>query len=235
MPGLEFSRNQKLALCVLIGLSAIGLSFSHVRNALRGSGEVVLREPGQPGSPGAIASDSDRPPASDVPPDAGKVVFQVAGCVKCPGVYSLADGKRVADALKAAGGSKPNADPQAINLAARIEDGARIYVPAKGENSAGVRISFAPGALSGSSSRAHGRSSPAAASGKLRVPGEGTVSINMADSVELQRLPGVGPATAQKILDYRGQIGRFTSVEQLMDVKGIGPAKLDKIRPFVVL
>ena len=234
MSGLEFNRNQKLALYVLIGLSAVGLSLSHVRSGLRGSGEVVLREPGEDAAPGVVASDSDRMPRLDALSNAGKVVFQVAGCVKCPGVYSLAEGERILDAVKAAGGSKPNADLQAINLAARIVDGSRIYVPAKGENSAGVRISVAPG-LGGRSRQTGGSSSGAGSSGKLRAPGEGTVNINTAGAEELERLPGVGPATAQKILDYRNQIGRFTSVDQLMDVKGIGPKKLEQMRPFVAL
>jgi len=226
---LEFNRNQKLALYVLIGLSAMGLSLTHVRNRLSGSGEVVLREPGDVRAPKVVASDSDRMPTLDALSNAGKVVFQVAGCVKCPGVYSLADGERVTNAVKAAGGSKPNADLQAINLAARIADGSRIYVPAKGENSPGVRISVAPGF--GRSIRLSG----ASRSGNLTAPGGGLVNINTAGVEELDRLPGVGPAIAQRILDYRKQIGRFTTVDQLMDVRGIGPKNLEKMRPFVAL
>ncbi len=229
MSGLEFSRNQKLALCVLIGLSAIGLSFTHVRNRLSGAGEVVLHEPGEAGALDDGTAGSDRMPALEDPRSGGKVVFQVAGCVKCPGVYSLAEGSRVVDAVRAAGGSKPHADLEAINLAARITDGSRIYVPAKGENSPGVGVSVAPGL--GASVRQSG-SSRAGGSG---TPEGGLININTAGPEELDRIPGVGPAIAQKILEYRSQIGRFTTVDQLMDIKGIGPKNLEKMRPFVAL
>ena len=225
MTGFDFTRNQKLALYVLIGLSAIGLSVSHVRSSLSDGSEVVLREPGAPGSPRTVAADSDPMPGYGPSASTGKAVFQVAGCVNRPGVYSLAEDKRVLDAISAAGGAKPNADTQSLNLAAKIEDGSRIYVPPKGETGVPIRITTVKPA-----GRASGSSSD-----KLKNPGEGVVRINTADAGELQRLPGVGPSTAEKIIDYRAQIGRFTSVEQLDDVKGIGPKKLEKMRPFVAL
>ena len=229
MTGFDFTRNQKLALYVLIGLSAIGLSVTHVRNSLGGGGEVVLREPGAPGSPRTVAADSDPMPGYGPSASTGRAVFQVAGCVNRPGVYSLAEDKRILDAISAAGGAKPNADLQALNLAAKIEDGSRIYVPPKGETGVPIRITTLKPA-----GETHRRAS-GSSSDKLRNPGEGVVRINTADAGELQRLPGVGPSTAEKIIDYRAQIGRFTSVEQLDDVKGIGPKKLGKMRPFVAL
>ncbi|MGC8861233.1 MAG: helix-hairpin-helix domain-containing protein [Armatimonadota bacterium] len=221
MPGPEFNSNQKLALYVLIGLSAVGLSVAQVRHSLREPADVVLREPGEAGSTDIAALDSDTPPkAPDRTADSEKVVFQVAGCVRCPGVYSLPEGRRVIDAIKAAGGAKSNADTEAINLAARITDGSRIYVPAKGDP--------AQNAVAHSTRRL-------ATSGPGFSPSNSQVNINTAGLEELDRLPGVGPATARKILDYRSRIGRFTSVDQLMEVKGIGPKKLEEMRPFVTL
>lgn len=225
MLGIEFNQNQKLALIVIIGLSVIGLSYAHMRQSLhQPEADVVVREPADSGAPGAEQN-----------PYAGKVVFHVAGCVKAPGVYELPAGERVMKAVSAAGGPKENADLQAINLAAKIEDGSRIYVPSRGEAQAGGgpsgRVYSPPAAKAGEVERAGAGS----ASDKLRNPGEGTVHINSADENELQRLPGVGPATAGKILEYRGRIGKFSRPEQLMDVKGIGPKKFEKMRPFVAL
>lgn len=235
MQGLEFTRNQKLALYALIGISAIGLSVVHGRNKLTGrSDEVILRDPGDGGSAQVVTSGSDPMPGSTPAEATGHVIFHVAGCVRSPNVYSLPKGRRIIHAIKAAGGAKPNADLQAINLAAKIEDGSRIYIPSVEDTKAAAQGKpTAARAATAAAVASHIRST--SASGKLRVPGEGVVNINSAGTDELQRLPGVGPATAQKILDYRMQIGRFTSIEQLLDVKGIGPKKLESIRPFVAL
>ncbi|MGQ9456166.1 MAG: helix-hairpin-helix domain-containing protein [Armatimonadota bacterium] len=157
-----------------------------------------------------------------------KVIVHVAGCVKCPGVYLLDRDARVIDAIKAAGGVKQNADTDSINLAAKIVDGSRIYVPAKGEGAtAGANTTTT---IAGSVT--HGSlSATRRMFGTPRV----VVNINTAGVDELDLLPGVGPVTAQKIIDYRRRIGRFTSVEQLLNVKGIGAKKLEQMRPYVTL
>lgn len=243
MNGLDFTRNHKLALIALVGLIAIGVSVKLARNASSAvyTG-VTLREAGQSDAVGVAVSDSDATQPSD--PNAGKVTFQVAGCVIAPNVYTLPRGSRIIDAIKAAGGTKIGADTESLNLAAKIEDGSRIFIPtAQQQRQATGQAMVTTGATAPATpdhvkinvipSKSSSRSS--SAGGKLRNPGDGVVRINTADITELQRLPGVGPSTAQKILDYRAQIGRFTSPEQLDDVKGIGPAKLEKMRPFVSL
>ncbi len=231
--GIDFSRNQKLALWALVGISAIGLSYRGARDSFTGSsGDVVLTEPSN-GNTGVVASDSD--PMPDLQTShPSKVIFQVAGCVNRPGVYQLPYGERVVKAVATAGGAKPNADLQSINLAAKIEDGSRIYIPSLDETRNGASGGRVSAASTAHAERASGTKG-SASSNKLSMLGEGTVNINSGGPDDLQRLPGVGPATAEKILEYRRQIGRFTSVEQLMDVKGIGPKKLDKMRPFVSL
>jgi competence protein ComEA len=231
MSRLEFTRNQKLALVAIIGLIAIAVSIKLARNA--GSASyygVVLKEPGQ-GGDGVDVVTSDSDSAYSPSKRAGKVVFQVAGCVKSPGVYTLPTGSRIIDGINTAGGAKADADLESLNLAATIEDGSKIYVPPTAASSA----SSAPRPTSAPAGKTRKSSSRSSAVVKLRNPGDGVVHINSADANELQRLPGVGPSTAQRIMEYRAQVGHFTRVDQLDDVKGIGPSKLEKMRPFIAL
>lgn len=233
MTGLEFTRNQKLALIAIVGLIAIAVSIKLVRNASSPVyGGVTLTEAGANGV-GVSSSDSDSMSASDA--NGGKVVFQVAGCVKSPNVYTLPRGSRIVDAIRVAGGVRAGANVESLNLAAKIEDGSRIFVPtAQATSSVGGQAAV-PQTGKAAAAASSGSSSKASGSEKLHNPGDGVVHINTADVTEMQRLPGVGPSTAQAIVDYRGQIGRFTSPDQLDDVKGIGPKKLEKMRPFIAL
>jgi competence protein ComEA len=142
-------------------------------------------------------------------------VVHVAGAVVAPGVYSLAGSPRVTDAVAAAGGMSVEADPNAVNLAAPVHDGERVYIPKVGEVTA-VAVNNAGG--------------PAIAAGPV-----GPVNLNTATAEELDVLPGVGPATAAAIVAHRQQHGPFQTVDQLGDVRGIGPAKLDALRGLVTV
>jgi len=227
MGGLEFTRNQKLALLAIIGLIVIGVSVKLARNAnsARYKG-VVIEDAGTDGI-AVTSSNSDRAHPSTT---TGKVIFHVTGCVKSPGVYTLPAGSRVIDAVKAAGGETANADLQSLNLAAPIEDGSKIVVMPLSS-----RSTAAPQSAKASTNDKSSSKLSSSGVDKLRKPGDGVVHLNSADENELQRLPGVGPATAQSIVEYRDKIGRFSSVDQLDDVKGIGPKKLEKMRPFLAL
>src|SRR5919204_6445723 len=155
---------------------------------------------------------ASRAPAAvkiDRPASAGAIVH-VAGAVRHPGVYRLRDGERVQDAVRRAGGARRGADLNAINLAAKVADGQQVVVPRRG--TAG--------------------SAPAAASGGASQP---PVSLNTATAEQLDTLDGVGPATAQKILDWRRQHGGFRSIDDLGEVPGIGPKKLAALRTKVQL
>ncbi|MDQ4065838.1 MAG: ComEA family DNA-binding protein [Actinomycetota bacterium] len=137
------------------------------------------------------------------------IVVHVAGAVRHPGVYELPAGSRVADAIEAAGGAVRAADLTSVNLAAPAVDGAQIAL---------ARIvratSKAPTPLV---------SSPA------------QVNLNTADQAALESIPGVGPVTATAILSHRSEIGAFTSLDQLLDVDGIGPATIESLRPYITL
>ncbi|MSO87864.1 MAG: ComEA family DNA-binding protein [Acidimicrobiia bacterium] len=145
-------------------------------------------------------------------------VVHVAGAVITPGLHELPAGARVADAITAAGGLRPDADATGINLAAPLSDGTRLYVPVVGETPPPVVLG-ATGPTSAS-----GTDLPAAA-----------VNLNTAGEEELDGLPGVGPATASAIINYRQEVGGFASVDELLDVPGIGEAKLEQLRPLVTV
>jgi competence protein ComEA len=135
----------------------------------------------------------------------------LCGAVVLPGVYRLEPGTIAADAIAAAGGVTEKADLAAINLAAEIKDGQKLFIPY-------LQPTNIPG------------EQPLPAQ-----PGSGLINLNLAGAPELEQLPGIGPATAKKIVEYRDSHGPFLSVEDLLNVSGIGPAKLEQIRDFVTV
>ena len=166
-----------------------------------------------------------------------QVYVQVAGAVHRPGVYQVPADARVFQVLLQAGGVTAEADQEALPLAALVFDGCKIDVPLKGQPHGAVLVtgdSFGAGANAGGATPGGG-GSVGAGGGSAGGTGQAKVSLNSATLAQLDTLPGVGPKTAQAILDYRQQNGPFTSVDQLTDVKGIGPAKLAQLRPLVTL
>jgi competence protein ComEA len=138
----------------------------------------------------------------------------VAGAVRRPGLYKVASDARVADAVRAAGGPTPRADLDALNLAEPLVDGTKIDVLQRGEVAPpGAGVTPAPEGAA-----------PAA-----------LIPLNSADQAALESIPEVGPVTALAILEYRTEIGGFSSIDQLLEVSGIGPATLEAIRPYVTL
>lgn len=156
----------------------------------------------------------------------GVVTVHAAGQVAAPGVYSVPGGARVADLITAAGGLLPEADVDRLNLAARVVDGTRVYIPRKGET---------PPAESPAGDGAGATAPAGSATGGVPGAPAGPVDLNTATAAQLDTLPGVGPATASAILTYRTRNGRFKSVTELLEVPGIGPAKLEAIRPLVTV
>jgi competence protein ComEA len=145
---------------------------------------------------------------------ADEVLVHVAGQVRSPGVYRLSRDDRVIDAVDRAGGALRRADLDAVNLAAPVIDGMQVFIPAQGDRPT-------TGATGGG---------PAPGGG---VPLAGPVDLNRADTAALDLLPGVGPATADAIVRHREVNGPFATVDDLLDVPGIGPAKLEALRDLV--
>jgi competence protein ComEA len=144
--------------------------------------------------------------------EAARLFVDVVGAVRRPGLYRVREGARVADAVARAGGATRGAQLELVNLAARVADGEQVVVPRRGA----APVAGAAGAGVG------GGSIPA-----------GPVHLNSATLEQLDALPGVGPVTAQKIIDYREQHGGFGSVDELDAVPGIGPARLESLHGLV--
>lgn len=170
-------------------------------------------------SPPAASSSTESSSTSEP----AELVVHAAGAVVTPGVYTLAPTARVDDLVRAAGGLAPDADSSRLNLAAPLGDGARVYVPRRGEVDAPEVVGPDAGAP------VAGDEAPAA------DEAAGPIDLNTATEAELDELPGVGPAIAAAIVSFREENGGFASVEDLLDVRGIGEAKLAEIRPLVTV
>lgn len=196
-----------------------------------------------------------------------KLMVHVVGAVCVPGVVKLEPGSRVSDAIKAAGGPWSNAATDALNLAAKVEDGQKIIVPKRGTVAAAA-TKTTPTRLAGSTRTrsapprdfsgeipvvppgvmeieplpvaspapiAERESTPPRESRATKATTSSVVSLNSASRAELETLPGIGPKTAEAIMAYRSERGAFSSIEELINVKGIGPKKMEKMRPFLRL
>jgi competence protein ComEA len=165
------------------------------------------------GASGARAPVSTSMPPLTAPPVAtapAVLVVDVAGAVRRPGLYRLPHGARIADAIARAGGMSRRASPASVNLAAPLADGEQVLVPSLGP--AGAAVASAADVASPSS----------------------PVDLNSATVEQLDALPGIGPVTAQKIVDYRTEHGPFTSVDDLDAIPGIGPSRIDNLRGLVI-
>jgi competence protein ComEA len=134
----------------------------------------------------------------------------VSGAVRSPGLYVLDDGARVVDVIAAAGGFTPDADERAVNLARPVNDGEQLDIPLQGE-------------------------APPSAPGSAGSSGDGRIDLNTADTTQLETLPRIGPAMAARIVEWREANGRFTSVEDLLAVPGIGDKLLEALRDLVTV
>jgi competence protein ComEA len=163
----------------------------------------VLLHPASPAAPTPV-----RVAAPSAQKRATRIYVDIVGAVRRPGLYRLADGSRVADAVRRAGGPTRRAQLELLNLAAQVSDGEQVVVPRRGAAGVGAVVA--------------GGGAPT-----------GPVHLNSATLEQLDGLPGIGPVTAQKILDYRQAHGAFGSVAELDAVSGIGPARLEQLKDLV--
>lgn len=198
-------RLSTLSRAELAGLAAL------VCVTLVGAGLWYLRSLPRPVE---VRSAAVSPPVVSASPSAEAAVLlvDVAGWVREPGVYEFHEGDRVIDAIEAAGGARHGAALESINLAAPLADGTQVLVPRS-----------APVASGGESSAVTGGATPT------------KININTGSATELEALPGIGEVIAQRIVDYRTQNGPFASIDQLLEVSGIGDAILAEVRDLVTV
>jgi len=166
------------------------------------------------GQSAVVAPDAlERPSTATAAPSGAAIFVHILGAVAAPGLYELREGDRAVDAVAAAGGFADGADQSGLNLARFVTDGEQIVVPLVGE----VPVA-APGGAS---------------SGAAAVPGK--VNINTADATALETLPRVGPAMAARIIAWRDENGRFSAIEDLMSVTGIGEKTFDAMKDLVTV
>ncbi|MFO7152262.1 MAG: helix-hairpin-helix domain-containing protein [Bacillota bacterium] len=198
----EFTRREKALLLALAAVSLLAVFLAYRAFFAEAPDAAFKLESGN-----AVPVFNESEDLSGEVLEKARIVVHVAGAVKNPGVYELEEGSRVIDAVEAAGGYMPEADVSGINLAKKLQDEDKIYVPEQGE---------VPGTGDASGSSSDGR-----------------VNINTADLQELDKLPGIGPALAQRIIDYRNQHGPFKSVEELKNVSGIGEKRFEELKNLV--
>jgi competence protein ComEA len=206
LPVSVSTRRLLAVLLLLVALVAVAIRHLHGRAAPQALAVAPIRASARAGAgAGARAG-----PA---------LVVDVEGAVRRPGLVRLATGARVADAVERAGGVTRSADRSGINLAAPVSDGQQVLVPRRG-----------PPAAAGAAATGASTGGPASGAGAAAGP----LSLSSATAEQLDTLPGVGPVTARKIVDYRTEHGAFHSVEELDAIPGIGPARLADLQGLVV-
>jgi len=201
------SRRELVGLGVVLAVTIGGAALWYLRS---------LPEPVEisaaTGASAAVGAPQAGPGAAT--PSVVPLFVHVAGEVRRPGVYEFQQGDRVIDAIEAAGGERPGASLDGLNLAAPLTDGTQILVPERAP-AAGTTVPGAPPTGTDDASA--------------------KVNVNTADATQLETLPGIGEVIAQTIIDHRTENGPFASIDELEDVSGIGPATLEEIRDLVTL
>jgi competence protein ComEA len=208
---------------LLLGLTGIGGAAGLLGWGIGGppSGALlVVAGDATPTAPGMAPTAPGAAPAPTVTAAAMLVTVYASGAVQHPGVYTLPTSARVAELLQLAGGPAPDADLDQVNLALRLHDEEQVFFPHRGTPVA------APAAA--------GPAAAAQAAGSAPAP-PAVVNLNSAPAAALETLPGIGPALAARIVEYRTAHGRFTRIEQIQDVPGIGPKLFDRVRAYVTV
>ncbi|GAB1475332.1 competence protein ComEA [Bacillota bacterium] len=223
---MDFSIHKK-KIIIIVAVILLAVVSTVIYCIKQSTGEDVLL---QKGIDLGTAVEPEREKVPEVTGEAEiNLVIDVAGEVSRPAVYIFPDGARVYEAIDAAGGLTVSADTRNINLAAPLSDGTKLYIPCKTEVEDEIkRTGNSPSSvISGNNAYSVVRDGSGSRNG--------LININTADSTELQKLTGVGPVTAEKIITYRSEYGKFSQIEDLMNVSGIGEKTFGKLKNSVTV
>jgi len=229
----------RFALLIVCLLCLLGSGFVLLTGRRAAPPPVIITPPPAQATAAALPSPSPTEAPHAAPAPANRLYVDVAGAVRRPSLYVLPPQSRVMQAIRAAGGPTQEADMDAVNLAQKVTDGEKVFVPKRSVTPpTGAAGDALPTPASSAPSRAaseHAKGGRSSHADKITATSGEQIALNMATEADLQRLPGVGPSMAGRILAYRRQAGRFEKIEDLMQVTGIGPKKFAKIAPFVKL
>lgn len=198
-----YEKQIKIAVIAIVVITALLLFGGSGKN-----NEIVVEQTGEIKAEMMVEEADSKTEDEERQSKATKLVVDISGCVKNPGVYEFEDGTRLHDVIQQAGGLTKEADIDAINQAEPVTDGQKILIPEKLEMMDGDESTTFP----------------------QNASSNGKININQADSMTLQEIPGIGPATAEKIIQYREANGRFQSIEDLKNVSGIGDKTFEKMK-----
>ena len=220
----RFNKKQKIIIgifIVVVAIVAIYYSYKQENNFLEETENLEIENQAKEG-----AEESEETTEKE------KIIVHISGAVQNEGIVELESGSRVADAIEKAGGLKENAYMDEINLAYQLEDGEKIHIPTveeqKEKENQESKVENESGTGSdGTTSRSSNSS--------INNGSQTKININTATEEELDTLPGIGPSTATKILDYRKEKGKFKTIEEIKEVSGIGESKYEKIKDRITV
>ena len=227
----RFNKKQKIIIgifIVVVAIVAIYYSYKQENNFLEETENLEIENQAKEG-----AEESEETTEKE------KIIVHISGAVQNEGIVELESGSRVADAIEKAGGLKENAYMDEINLAYQLEDGEKIHIPTieeqkeKENQESKVENESATGS-DGTTSRSS-NSSINTGSQSEKTSNQTKININTATEQELDSLPGIGPSTAAKILEYRKEKGKFKTIEEIKEVSGIGESKYEKIKDRITV
>ncbi|MGE5472940.1 MAG: helix-hairpin-helix domain-containing protein [Ignavibacteriales bacterium] len=240
---MNISRKNIIIAAIILLLVIVSAGYGIFKNTSSNQIVVETEDPMKKGSTNLTEEDNGVKEGQN----ADIFFIHVIGAVNNPGLVKIPLGSRISDALQAAGGVKTDADLEMVNIAYKLEDGQQVYIPSKAEVK-GIKTSgknntkissnnLKKPVLGTNSTDSSGVKTVSNTAGGVKddqlndaISNKGCVNINTAGIAELDTLPGIGPSTAQKIIDYRSISGRFKSTQDIMKVKGIGKTKYEKLK-----
>ncbi len=210
MPNLE--KKQKIIIAIVL-LFMVGVIIYYCYTCFQKTNEEIFSSTEETNE---IQEETEK--NNEEKEDDEEIIIDIAGQVQKEGIIKLKEGSRIADAIEKAGGLKENASTKNINLAYKLEDGQKIYIPSKEEDQ--NQTTYITDSESGSVSN-------------IQANQEKVININTATQEQLEDIPGIGESTAQKIITYRNENGKFKTIEEIKNVSGIGEAKFNQMKEYI--